>query len=389
VAAGALAACDAPRPATPALWTLFDVQALYDSENDPSYAIATDAGLPGGIPLSSILAPNSSTLSVLPGWAESYPVAYVTTEVWSHFGPVWAQPMYVPITGWSNGDPSKVIGADQQSHPIFSVGPGSRFYSPFWQMIYVVVPSTTQDGELTSVRQILDAHYPLVPSTGWVAALSPGDVHLDPAAAPPSGGANTGTGWLDGAPIAFVSFPQAPFGVDADLVVAEVPIYHFIYRKDDGSVVTPPIPSVLGTGPPYSHTPPPLDPQGNLTAKYSAYWRLYTVLIPSTARVFAPPVDPFMDLANQLDVAGIPKATYGMDITAATPGLAAYVGRVALNPTCFGSAANLLPREGPDSCVYLDSQPAIEASLAQGAILPTDITVTCPLVSVRGVAVGP
>ena len=53
--AGALARCDAPRPPSPALWTLFDVQALYADGADGTYAIATDAGLPGGVALGSML----------------------------------------------------------------------------------------------------------------------------------------------------------------------------------------------------------------------------------------------------------------------------------------------------------------------------------------------
>jgi hypothetical protein len=381
--AGALAACDVTRPANPRLWTLFDVEALYANNAQPTDAIATDAGLPGGIALSSLLDKEQKTLTVLPTWAEGYAAAYVTTEVWAHFGEVWAQPMYVPITGWSDGTPTRVMDADGKWHPIFSVGPASRFYSPFWQMIYVVVPPTTQDGELTSALQILNGHYPLQRAKGWVAALSPDGVHLDAAAVPPSGGATPGTGWLDGAPISFVQFPQAPFGVDDDLVVSEVPIYHFVYQHDDGPVTAPAIPSVLGTGPPNSHTPPPVDTTGKLTAGYSAYWRVYTVKMPPGARVF----DPFGQFTDALNAAGVPLATgYGTDITD-TPAVNAFVGRVALDQTCFSTVMNLDPREG-GTCVYLDSQRNIE-TLGLAAAVPTDITVTCPLVSLRGVAVGP
>ena len=43
--------------------------------------------------------------------------------------------MYVPVTSWSGGEAQGV-----SAHPIFTVGAGSRFYSPFWRMIYVEVP---------------------------------------------------------------------------------------------------------------------------------------------------------------------------------------------------------------------------------------------------------
>ena len=68
--------------------------------------------------------------------------------------------MYVPVTGWSGGEAARA----SRAQPIFSVGPGSRFYSPFWQMIYVEVPRTAS---ATSVgAQILDGKYPLHPSGG-------------------------------------------------------------------------------------------------------------------------------------------------------------------------------------------------------------------------------
>src|SRR5262249_11965030 len=162
--------------------------------------------------------------------------------------------------------------ADDQLHPIFSVGPGSAFYSPFWQMIYVDVPPGTADGTLTSVRQILDGHYPLHPAKGWVAPLAPKETLALASTMLPSGGRKPGTGWLDGASIPYVQFPSAPFGWDDDLAVVEVPIFHFVFLREDGTLVEPDIPSVLGTGPLFSHTPPPVDMNSNPTAQYSAYW---------------------------------------------------------------------------------------------------------------------
>lgn len=386
-----LAACDEPRPASPELWTLFDVQALYAGGAQPTDAIATDAGLPGGVPLGSMVDP-SGTLFVLPGWAEGYAVGYVTTEVWSHFDQVWAQPMYVPIRGWAGAEPLRVQDANGAWHPIFSVGPGSLFYSPFWQIIYVLVPDSIQDGDLTSVRQVLDGGYPLFPSTGWVAALSPGEIGLDTTAAPPTaGGALPGAGWLDGAPISFIKFPAAPFWFDDELVVEEIPIFHFVFVTDDGSLIAPAIPSVLGTGPLYSNRPAPLDGNGLPTAKYSAYWRVYTVKVPLTARVFALPDSRLaMDLAS----AGIAiDATYGPDVlmpadAGAEAVVASLPGRIAVTPACFAQLVQANPNFST-ACGYLDSQAHIEAYLPPDAIVRTDITVTCPLVSLLGAPVRP
>jgi len=69
---------------------------------------------------------------------DGYRSAYVTTELWAHFAEVWVQPAYVPVTGWNaDGTPVRLLGPDGHWHPIFSVGPHSAFYSPFWQIVYV------------------------------------------------------------------------------------------------------------------------------------------------------------------------------------------------------------------------------------------------------------
>ena len=62
-----------------------------------------------------------------------YGAAYVVTEVWTDFDELWVQPAYVPVKGWSAGKPQPLT-LPGPWEPIFSVGPGSRFYSPFWQI---------------------------------------------------------------------------------------------------------------------------------------------------------------------------------------------------------------------------------------------------------------
>jgi hypothetical protein len=371
---GALAACDGPRPPSPRLWTVADVQALYAGGAPATYGIADGAGLPGGVPIGTMLDPvDPNVLTVQTGWAEGYPVGYVTTEVWAYFDEIWAQPLYVPVTGWLNG-----VAQGVSEHPIFSVGAGSRFYSPFWRMIYVEAP----DGVATSVREILDGKYPLHPARGWMAALTPGEVGLAAMPDVPSGGAVMGTGWLDGAVVPFVKFPVAPFGIGPDEVVEEVPIFHFVFVRDDGAWVAPPIPPVLGTGPLYSQTPAPVDALGVPTAKYSAYWRVYDVVVPPAGRVFAPEGSATaLALADAHLSVGAPAS--GTDLVDPANETAAkdLVGRVVLNEKCLDTIAHASLVDGP--CHYLDSQHAIETMVAQSAIVRTDVTVTCPLVSLN------
>jgi hypothetical protein len=374
-AAGAAACSAAPRPPNPQLTTLFDVQTLYAGGAPETFAVATDAGLPGGIPISHLAGPDGA-LTVGRAWAEIYQVSYVTTEVWAFFDRVWVQPMYVPVTSWVNGTPATLKDASGSWRPIFGVGAGSGFYSPFWQTVYFDVPDGTPIDAITSVRQVVDGGYALHPSAGLVAPLTPADESITDAAA---GGYKFLTGWLDGADARFVQFPVIPFWWDGADVVEEVPLYYFLFRQPDGSLAQLPIPTVVGTGPPYSHTPAPPQIGTMLSPKYSAYWRIYTVVVPPGAVVYAPPGD---SLAHDLGTIGAPVLTdptdYGTIVADA-------IGRVALNPSCFAGDA------APDSylCTYLDSQAHIEDNINPGDIERTGITVTCPIVNVRGTAVMP
>jgi len=379
--AAALAACEVQSPPRAQLWTLADVAALYANGAPPTDAIATDAGLPGGVALSSMLNKSDPpTLAVQKGWAEGYAVGYTTTEAWTYFDEIWAQPVYIPVTGWAGGAPQ-----NQSTEPIFSVGADSLFYSPFWRMIYVEAPKDA----VKSTREILDGNYPLHPGRGWVAALSPFEIGLGDMQ-PTAGGAITGSGWLDGSPAPFVKFPATPVGIGDDEVIDEVPIFHFVFVNDEGEWVAPAIPSVLGTGPLYSQTPGPIDSATDLpTPKYSGYWRVYNVIVPASGRVFAPAGS---DADMALTAAGVNvQATTIQGPEAADPTnaakVAALVGRVALDPaTCFASLAAAAARF---TCPYLESQAKIESLIDKSAIVRTDVTVTCPIVSIEGIPVQP
>ena len=371
---GGLTACDAPRPAVPRLWTLFDVEALYASGEQPDDAVAVDAGLPGGVALRKILDPESRALFERRTVTDVYNATYLTTEVWSHFDEVWLQPMYVPIKSWNDGMPEAL--AANGAAWIFSVGPGSRFYSPFWQMVYFEVPEGTPPGAIASARQVLDGHYPLHFGPGRTVALVPDDV-VAPANVP------GGSAWVDGRSVSFLDFGKATFTWNAQGVIDEVPIYVFLMRTSDGMLVAPDVQTVAGTGPPGSGGP--LAPNIANQARYAAYWRLYTVTLPPAARVFSPTPDLQNRLQNEQH---LPIVTdYPIGDPAETSGW------IALNPDCFGTDAQIEPDpKNPtvNKCIWLDSQAAIEANIDRSAIQRTDITVTCPFVSLmNGVRVSP
>jgi len=390
LALGALAACDAPRAPRPKLWTLFDVQALYADGAGGEDGIALDGGLPGGVKLEKMLSPaDATTVVARPTITEGYNGSYFTTEVWSHFDEVWLQPMYIPVKAWANGVPQPLAPGTW----IFSVGPRSGFYSPFWQMVYFDVDENTPTDAITSVRQVLDGKYPLHFGPGRTVSLVPGDV-VGPPGDMPTIPFTTGSGWLDGQRVSFIDFGKATFTWNEQAVIDELPIYVLLFRTPDGRLVAPDIQTVAGTGPPGSGGPPA--PIIDKELRYAAYWRIYTVTVPASARVFSP--DPY--LQQKLSDAGLSGDMIIDDYSA--DGLAyanQLSGWVAINPDpasgmagCFATGGGLDPdpsNTNSSKCIWLNSQAAIEMHIDPSAIRRTDVTVTCPFVTIDGRPVSP
>jgi hypothetical protein len=388
----ALGACSqAPSPAAAKLSTLFDVQALYAGGAPPTEALAPDDGLPGGVPIGNIttgaaVSPAGPVLTIRSGLADGYGVTYATTEVWSSYAQVWMQPAYVPITGWANGVPQKVVDGLNAWHPIFSVGPQSGFYSPFWQIVYVTVPAGTTTDTFTSARQILQSGYPLSPSQGQTMPLVPDGT---------TGGGKPGSGYLDGAAISFLNFGTATFTWNDTNVVGEVPIYYLSLIGADGAPhVLSSMPTVLGTSPPGTAPVAPLTVAN--VPRYSTYWRLYVATVPSFARVFAPPGS---QAEADLLAIGVSPGTYTAATTAAALSYyGAYVGRVAVNagdpgagiPGCFDDPG-LLEHDptNTQTCDWLDSQTSLETYIDLSTVVTTGISVTCPVISVKSAPVVP
>ncbi len=351
VALGAVAACgQAPRAPAPRLWTLADLEALAAAGQT---AVASDSTLPGGIPLARILNPDGSLFS-RPSLAEQYNAAYVTTEVWVGYPQVWVQPMYVPVSGWTGGDAPVVI-ADPATgfwKPVFSVGAGSGFYSPFWQVFYFDAPAGTTADTFTSAKQILDAGLPLHEGPGWTIPIVPDGFSWTGAAA------RAETGWVDGATVSTLNFGKRLFTWNGDTnVVDELPIFVFVSHDATGALTAPDLRTVAGTGPVGSGGPPAA--KIGMQPLYSSYWRIYTVEIPASVTVFP---------------------------AAAAAAFPDYAGRLVTTPDCLSDPTNI----DPEACSYLDSQEAIENAVAPWAIQPTDVTVTCPFVSYRdGLAITP
>jgi hypothetical protein len=384
------ACSQAPRPPSPEVFTLFDAQRLTTAFG-PDHRIATTSGVPGGVKLSAMLdASDPMRLASDPtrtGGDEQG--TYATTEVWNHFDRLWIQPMYVLVSRWENGRPivwPPPPGDAALRSWIFSVGPESGFYSPFWQMIYVDVPDEATARTLTSARQILEGGYTRHAGPGHMVALAPEGL------LPPDGTkVGIGRAWLDGKPVNFFDFGTGTFSWDAEGVVTEIPIYVFLMRNMQGNWVAPPIPTVSGIAPHGTaitgDTRPPFI-GGDY--RWASYWRIYTVKLPPAARVIAPKDSAIWTALGELELAradDIAPAVYAAD---------ARIGTVQLNPgPAFGSTDpdGGAPASGcfadNTGCQPVDSQYRIQKDIDPSAIARTDLTVTCPFMTFEGKAVGP
>jgi hypothetical protein len=395
-----VAACNAPDPRPrPVLLTSADFASLVAANADPNEGLTPGYGLPGGMPLKRILTTQNGapTLALRQTLTETYRSAYVTTEIWAGFPSVWVQPAYVAVSGYVDGAPTRVPPPPAPWHPIFSVGPGSAFYSPYWQVFYFEVPPGDDVASFVSVRDVLDRGLRIREGEGRVMPLVPVDLEPPPPTAADDksvqkiGGPKKGTGWLGGSEVHFLDFGGGTFTWDEYGVVEEAPIFVWVARDEGGELHALDIPTVAGTGPLYANRPPKVWGPNMDVPKYGSYWRIYTVEVPSTARVFAPP--DAQELRSALAGSFVLDAMYDLTIKTVGTGLATYVGRVAMNPACFQTADDVLSGAVDDpsqpNCRYLDSQEKIELHIPGAAIERTDLLVTCPFVSYRDAAVIP
>jgi hypothetical protein len=360
-----------PDPKTPPsrIWTMADLQASFRS--DPI------CDNPAGLPCSYFVAAGMDGHDVLqlkPCFAEGEAAAYITTDFWSDWNPILLEPMYFLVTKWDQNLPAAnrlKTADDLPAGPIFSVGPGSAFYSPYWQVFYVEAPPGTVAGQYTSARQLFDDKLIMHAGPNRFASIGPADLYL-PSEADISGtiaryldnhdldlpkvvaSSQRLTGWIDGAPVSYVDFGPDNFSANADRVVEDVPLFLFQRRESDGSVKLLGAPNVGGVAPLFSRLPGQVS-QSN-RPHFGALWRLHFVTVPPSAAIFLP--------KTQTDLGLDPATTDRLLL------------RVALNAdACFASAAAL------PTCVWLDSQAAIEDNIGPRGIDRTTLEPACPFVA--------
>ncbi len=358
-------ACEAPAPGPKAkLWTVFDLAAAWSPE--ARIAKGADPLFPQGFRLDSLLA-SAKELKVSIAFSEGAPAAYVSAELWANVPAVWLQPMYV----FRTPDGVNLPGAK----PIFSVGPHSGFYSPFWKVFYVTVPVGTDKDQYKNTKQVFDDHLPLQTGPNKLCVLLPPDTNIKgaPNATRPLfgdriGATGKGQGWVDGVAYDVIDFGVERFSANNHGEIEADPLFVFAV-KGDGGPRRLGVPNVGGVGPLFAKRDAVAPSNRPL---FGSLWRLHVVTLPPSAGVFVPPDSDFDFLRPEPGTLRAPPAA-----AAAIPDVKDFAGRVALNPDCFADA------DFPKTCTWLDSQASIEKYLPQN-ITPSEILMACPLVTFAG-----
>lgn len=362
----------------PRFWTLFDL----DPAMTNGSTVATGETFRGGLPAGTFLEANGDGTTrprVLPAFAEGQPAAYVVPEVWSHYEEIWLQPWYALVTAWDEKNPSqnRLKDADgKTTPPLYDVDVDSTFYSPFWKIIYAVVPPGTSPTRYTSTRDLLNDHVPLHDGAPWIYSMRPNSVTLGdgkplhPILGNDVGNLSLGAGaWIAGSQKPYLNLGGNDFRYDAGLVVEPVALFWFV-RRGAAPETAPALPAVIGTGPLGTRRPAQL--VGNKPT-FGGLCRLTIAVLPPTADAFDPEAHPEARDA----------------LTAAMINPAMYSGRVALNANKIAATdtACFADPTFPASCTWLDSQAAVEDRLGANNLTTTELLLTCPFVTWNGKAV--
>ena len=388
---GACGQTAAPAPSRP--WTMFDLAEAFESQE--RVLVGVD-GLPGGLPYNAFVKGPGPLIPISSAFTEGGFSPYITTNVWANVREVWVQPMYILVSGFDSQGTHDWIRLKDMSDPgnvhnagwVYTVGPKSRFHSPFWRTWFAVVPGNKTAADYTSSEQILRDQLPLFPGPGWLASIVPNDTKLGPLPpAPPLAGEFKAPNirrndYLDGVKVTSIDFGPNRFDWNYDDEVIEQPFFVLVTCRGPGDCGPSGAPNIGGTGPLFARRPAIAPGE---RPRFGSFWRLYLVALPAgdgPGLFIAPSVDPAVRETIAGGLSGLPApplmftpdAEHAMVVEKRSM-------QVALNAaSCFKDQASF------DKCQWLDSQKAVEESLP-GAITRTGITVTCPLVGYDGMDV--
>ncbi len=359
VVAAALSGACAPSSGAPAMtWTVRD---LFDEVAAPEAAGAAEAYWGGfepgrlavargpipwrGAPSATgdVEVEDGPALVVQPAFADGAPAAVLITEIWDHHPAPWVQPSYLPVRAFEPSAPFKA--ALDGARPVLNVDEGSGFYSPFWRMVYAVMPEGTDGASLVSEGAVLSlstsladgplVSWPLVPPGTRLARGAGEATAVQPLTGQPVADRRLADGWRDGKKVTWLSLGADHFTARADGLVDEVPLFAFVRQEDGGHREGLDLPFVL------AHHP--------LTQSLA---RRVEVVVDASMAVFVPAPNEALRAAVEAQglAAPVPDAAIPEAVARS------YTLRVAADSTCFGDAARF-----PQECRWLDSQEAVEA----------------------------
>ncbi len=387
----------------PHIWTLSQVREVSLFAGSIAGVPATEWVTPRGQPIPQWAPPFSETpllqtgeqdgLNVLPAFSEGRPAAFAVAEVWEHVPEVWVQPWYVLVTAYEPSNPSQYRLKD--SLALVDIEEKSLFYSPFWEVIYVVVPEDTAPDRYTSATALMSGKLPMHHGGGLLAPLAPTDVlpavaenragPIRPLTGEAVGGARAGEAWLRGQRVPYLSFGGNNFTWSNDAhtgrmgLIDETALYIFARAGADGQPTPLGLPAVIGTGPRGSGRAARVSATG--VPQFGALSRPHLALLPTSAGPFVPST---MELFKSTL-----RGEGGVNVVDVHPDIEArvdakdYVLRVALNPDCFKD-----PAKFPAGCRWLDSQAAVETNLTPASLVAQDILFTSPILFYDGKKVG-
>ncbi len=385
-------ACEAPPAAAPAkLYSLFGLADAWNSRALIIPAPGLEAIFPAGIERFRLPWQDGKVVARV-AFTQNKVAAYTTTDFWANYPAVWVQPMYLPVKGWNPADPKLLYVPETK--PIFSVGPRSAFYSPFWQVFYVEVSGADEWAQYTSARQLFEKKLTMHAGPGRLCALAPGGTRVEEGQklGVDLGTVGRGTGWVDGEEFAVLDYGDNRFEWNQQMEVIEQPLFVFVTPDESGAWAHAGVATVGGTGPLLARRPA-ISPKNR--PLFGSFWRLYQVRLPPGAGVFVPEDSKYDGMRLGLRIKNTPKgmlAEYtkptlmpAMDMATPPPTREpeSLIGRVAVNgEKCFASGMYLA------DCVWLDSQAQLEEQIPW-RIVRTEIVAACPFVSYAGMPVPP
>jgi hypothetical protein len=384
-----LAACEQTAPPVASRpWTMFDLDAAFGGQ-----VLEGVEGYPAGLPARMFVKERGPLIPISSAFTEGGYSPYITTNLWANMPEVWIQPLYILVEGFDAEvthdwirlkDPTGTRNAGW----IFTVGPKSRFHSPFWRVHFAQVPPGTQEGQYTSGDQILRDHLPLFPGPGRLVTIVPPGTSIGPLPPVPAlTGAFTGPtlrriDYLDGEPVTGIDFGANRFEWNEADEVIEQPFFVLVTCRSATDCSPSLAPNIGGTGPLFARRPA-IAPGGR--PRFGSFWRLYLVALPmgDSPGLLVPPSvtgEARETLRSNLSSLKAPELEFVPDAEHLAQ-VEQHAMQVALNAaTCFKDQASF------DGCQWLDSQRAIE-ELLPAAITRTGITVTCPFVGYQGMDV--